>query len=350
MLSIVTIGLIPILRGDIGTDTPMYQSFASDIISYGDITTSIEPGLIYLFKFLATFLNNEILIVRSVSVLFVLFLVLYVLRSGKDELFFLLAAFIPCLFYIDTMNTIRYGLASSLFLLAVQKPLKANAIDIQSIIFLALACIVHYSTVIAFSFVFLCFHKQSKIWPFVLIFSVSLLLSFIVYLEPEYLEAKASLYSGYESPDWYSGLSSLITILIFLGGIRTEKNILRQISRKIRQGMAENSKCISDLRTSIPTLKRIRWSSLLAGGGAMIIAQYSYAGLRILNILLLCVPVSILYASRVDGQKISNQTKLFLLLGGLAGFTFMYRNFVQSMDNSITPFLPYVFLWDSYNL
>ncbi|CAM5216451.1 hypothetical protein CDEF62S_00160 [Castellaniella defragrans] len=281
---LILVGVIPIFRGSVGVDTPMYESFANEVLRYGYISTNIEPGLTYIFKFLGYFSNNEIILVRGVAALFVLLLIIYASHSKRDELFFLTAFFIPAIFYEDSLNAVRFGLASALFLLVVQNFYSKSRTKLFLITVASMACLTHYSIILAFCFIFFCINFKSKSWLLLLFLGMALAGLLLSTLEPEYTQGKVDLYLDYSSPAWYSGISSVVVILICLLG--TLKSIVK--FRVFPEDGYTKHHTRSTTSTStgnlLATLSRIRKTALLLVSISIFISQYSYAGLRFLQL------------------------------------------------------------------
>jgi len=98
LVAILLLGFIAIFRGSVGTDTSAYEHIFDALRTLFGYD-GYEPGFSILVWMLSWFTESNVVLVRLVSVLFVFGLIIYILRSDEDELFILLAYFLPVFFY-----------------------------------------------------------------------------------------------------------------------------------------------------------------------------------------------------------------------------------------------------------
>lgn len=321
VFAIFFVGMIAVLRGDVGTDTPVYEFYASLSGASSWSENPIEPLFFLLLKFIKLILSNDVLVIRAVSLVFVAVLILYVFRSTREQSFFLVTFFLPVLFYQYSMNILRFGLAATIFLLVSQKLEEHKKLNLTIGTMIVVSFLFHYSIALAYIFLFMAISQKKRFgWALFVLFSLVLLVYVLIVGGGEYVVQKFDLYRNSEIPSGFSGLSIIATLIIVLAG---------QIFSKM--SAHRNFQIVSISAASICV--------------AYLIALFSYAGLRLLNILTLTIPVLIIYSHGVSGIRMGVWTKLSFVVGGLVGVVFSYKNMLDSVDIGVAPFIPYHVFW-----
>jgi hypothetical protein len=223
------------------------------------------------------------------------------------------------------MNGLRIGLGAAIMILAWQS-LRRNT---RSLFFVVsgLAVFVHYSAVLVFGLLWLFeVNWQSRRGGFWLgIAGILLLSTIVVVLRQDYFTAKLELYMDYSSPSLLSGASKFIIAVVLFGGF-----------------------IFSEIRRSIKF--RVITAFLLSILLAQIIAYYSFAGLRIADLLLFTLPLVQIRSHDHCNCQISNRYQNALIFSGFIGVLFVYRNFLDDFGGKLTgsnsPFLPYRIIED----
>lgn len=309
-----------------GTDTyPIYEVVLQDLLNNApnELIQGFEPGFILLSEAFLWLTNSEVWTVRSIGVIFVTLLLIYLFRADRTELLFLFLYFVPVLVYQYGMNAIRAGLGLALMLLAWQA-LRRNRL--WQFAFLSLmGLLFHYSMALVLAFLML-FEFRPKNRRIVFLACISLIaVVFLLALRLDYFESKLLLYSNYEPPTELSGLSRLALV-----------------------GLLWLSFAISDssLRSKVKTFTML----VLPATGFQLLATISYAGLRFLELFTFFVPLVLI---REYDRNCRNPSKVFWLgmaVSGLLGAAFLYRNFLSDFDGQLTgtptPFLPFRTIFD----
>jgi hypothetical protein len=111
--------LLPVLRGEVGTDTPNYIANAQGIIWWnGQRTIDVEIGYVLLVRLLATLTSDPRLVVAVLSLLAVV-LFFTMLHMWGDGQCITSLVFIPLCYFSFTMNTLRVGIAFPLAVIAI---------------------------------------------------------------------------------------------------------------------------------------------------------------------------------------------------------------------------------------
>lgn len=304
---------IAFFRGSVGTDTPQYELFFSDF-AVGFTWSGEEPGFVLLGWTLAQVAPSVEMAVRLVSIVFFGLIAWFVHGSDRNERSMLLLYLLPAFAFNYSMNALRTALAFAFIILVVQVYRKryfgkAVILGVTSVLF-------HYSALFSLAYLALtqkAWRKLSSLWSF---FALIMVGGLLVSLAGEYFSSKLLSYSEYESPAAYSGLSVVIPILIILGGTG-----LGGLQR------GEKTKLIS--------------IAFVAMVSAWVLARYSYAGLRILDLLAYVIPLSVLMIYSQRGLRFERSLIFALLLAGLASALGTYYRFLGGYGEGRAPWLPY---------
>lgn len=318
-VTVVFLGGVAALRGPVGTDTvPIYEFMAAHLETY-----HTEPGFRLLLYILMQISGSPVLAVRGVAVVFTLLLLLFVRKADKDELFYLTAFFIPTFFYSHSMNGLRIGIALVILLLALQYWRRGRLR--RGIVVALLSITFHYSAVVVLLYVWLVGTNLKNKRNLLLALTVVPALLALSAMNNAYFSAKFELYaeSGYSAPTGISGLSDVAmvaAILILVPFFRLPKTVKF----------------------------RVVWSALLFVVIFWGVARFSYAGLRLLELLSYALPFALMLVYAKYQAGLDRRAQWALVLAGIAGMLGMYRNMLleRTFFDSVSPFLPYKTLFE----
>jgi hypothetical protein len=217
---------------------------------------------------------------------------------------------VPAMFFELTMNVMRFGLASSIFLLATAVPFERK--PLRYLMFALLGVGMHFSSALMFMF----FIPATKRGHGVSVFLLVTVACVLCLLMPDYLIEKTDLYTGMEAPNASSGLlflalqASMLCLMLFF-------------RRKF----------------AVPAAGLWLCAALAIGFCAM--TQISYAGIRfqlLLNYLMIMVLMR-QYAPR-DG-RMSGRLTACLFVIGIAALAGRFHNMLDEEGKGASPFLPY---------
>lgn len=315
-ISVVALGLIAVLRGQTGTDTAAYETISS-IVRTGNLHAwGAEPVFNLILRLLQLAGLDDVLTVRGLSVVEVLLLVVYAVRSTQDQRYFLLALFMPAFFYQYTMNTLRIGLASIIFLLSVQSFTRSGRANASAIGIGVTALSFHYTAVFLPAFLASTLRKWSSRSILVVVGLFALGVITVLLISPGYIHQRLANYSNFEVTSALSGISNLV--LIFLTLLALHASALPAAPKK-----------------------RIAIASIALGITFIGITHVTYAGLRLLELLDFALPVALLATHEIAGVHFNVTTKKYLLVAGVAATLFIFRHYVNEPTTVPSPFLPY---------
>lgn len=298
---------IAIFRGLTGIDTPTYLRIIENL-SIDDFQEkySTEPGFYLLSYSINYFTKNNVITLSIITALFCS-IFYFAFSKNKRSIFICCSLIFPYFFFDMSMNGIRYGFSFCLAVIALN-----NRENKYFIPFVISSLLFHSSSI--FIFLFLEFSKKIKgNFLKIALFSI-FALSFFA-LNIDYLSEKFGQYLNYSTPNESSGISSVITTLlisfIYLTFIRNNNLLVILL--------------------------------LVTTAFGYIVSQYSYAGLRILNIINFIAMISIIYNTD-ENTKYSFLLNTSLISTGLICFSFKMRNFLNPGDSE-APFIPYLFMW-----
>jgi hypothetical protein len=148
------------------------------------------------------------------------------------------------------------------------------------------------------------------------VFLVGIAVLILFHFVGEYVFLKFTLYSTVETPNSFSGLSKVIVISVLGFGILF-------------------------LDSPLPLRLRIIFSTIVFTGFAIAVSTFSYAGLRLLDLIAFALPVSILMIHSEARRRFNWKIKLSFLLAGFVSAVFVYRGFLLEAGQGNSPFLPY---------
>jgi hypothetical protein len=272
-----------------------------------------EPGFGLLAALLSSTLGSPELGVRSVSALFFLIMAYYLRKANRDETFVLLAFYAPAYFYAYSMNALRIGIASAIFLIASQMLMRGSRM--KSYIWIGLSFTFHYTISFVVFYLVVNLLKVTKWWK---ILSLVIIGSLIFIFIQGRIFQKLDLYTESERPSALSGLSNLVAIALLAIGV-----LLSSLSLRFRLS-------IFILAISITSI--MYFDSIIG-----------YAGLRFLNLISFSIPILVLISHQLEEKLLNLKMKTFILLSGLSALAATYRGWMQSYGVGKSPFLPYEF-------
>lgn len=302
-----------------GTDTfGIYEQLLGQLLrgEQSLFLSGWEPAFVAVSEIFLHITQSEVWSVRAIGLLFMATLTLFYMRADKTEQKVFFLYLFPAFVYQLGMNAIRFGLAFAFILLGWQA-LRRGKFWAYVVLSLT-ATLFHYSAAVIALLLFLLEInlKRPAVVAGATVFLVGLLL--LAVSRQEYLEAKLFLYADYASPSVWSGLSRSFAVTTILFGFIMPFDVRRM---------------------KVATL--LLMLTLLGQG----LALFSYAGLRILDILAASTPLVLLRWLDRNGLAPSKAFWLGLTLAGIASCFFLYRNFLSDYDGqltgTLTPFLPY---------
>lgn len=313
VLSVLVLGFIAIFRGDVGTDTADYEVMVSDIRSTSE-RRGIEPGFAGLVSALGWVIASDGVVVRLLAVCFVIGLLVFIWRADRDEMFFLLAYFLPSSFYSYSMNALRIGLATVFFLFAIQ--FARRRLDLRAICSFFVGWAFHFSLVLSAAYTVVA-AKFVRGFMLAVLGAFSAVFGAVIAIEYwGYFVQKIAAYSDMPPPGELSGLGPVVTLLVVVAG-----GYLSELKRKSR------------IRFLVLSLVAVFLSFWLS--------RYTYAGLRLLDLLTVAVPGGLLLMHGREAVAFNDRVTSSLVLAGGLGAAAMLRGFVLSAREGGTPWIPY---------
>lgn len=314
ILSIVILGSLAIFRGSVGTDTAMYEAIVSLAYSPNYNWGGREIGFVAFVEFFSIFISSEVVVVRLFAVFFVSGLLLISRYADENEIYFLLALFIPAQFYDYSMNVVRIGMAT-IFILCGMQLLRRNKFA-SGLFVMTISIFFHYSAIISVIFVVLStgILNAKRMMVFGGFFA-SLIFLFVLFFG-NYLEGRFSAYSDYHPPGILSGLSDVLVLLFII--IASLLSSLRLSSRLIFFTVSVVFVAIS-----------------------ILVSRYSVAGMRMLDLLVLSAPVSLMILHGNESIKLNWKVRFLFLFSGFLGAASILRNFISSAGVGRSPWIPY---------
>ena len=298
---IIPVLLIILLRDNVGTDTANYLRYFESIKSGElDLAGGWEPGFILVAYFFSTILDlPSAMVMALINSLTCLFLYISWSRTNSHPIYFLLL--VAPIFYIElTFDAVRLGLGLSVALLGLNKIRK----DIKVYIFyMFFGTLFHYSVAI-FALIFYILNTQFNLKYFIFLLPILLLAGAI--------EERITPYIGYESANWYSGISVCICILFALF------ILFSQNKNKI-----------------MIVIKGIILMLMFYG-----VAQFSVAGLRMLHLLNYALIFMILFEANLSSRKIKTSIFVCCLILSILNNYSVVRTYPSSIGFE-SSYIPY---------
>ncbi|MBM9538610.1 EpsG family protein [Desulfobulbus alkaliphilus] len=304
---------IAFFRANVGTDTLNYERmFFNFVNSYS--WDGREPGFVAVGWFFSQLSPSIEIAVRLLSLVFFSLIAWFTLRSDYNERYLLLAYILPVLSYNYSMNALRISLAFNVILLAVQAlrrygDKQALSIGLASLLF-------HYSSLVSLVYIGISQRKlsrKSSLIYMILVLSIALVFFFT---SDVYFINKFDTYLDKTSPSVFSGLSIILPLLLVVGGM---------------------------MKGCLPRSEKMKLSvlALVSISLAWALSQYSYSGLRVLDILSFTIPLSIMASYSRLKLEFDRVLKICVLCGGIVSAIATYHRFLAGYEQGQTPWLPY---------
>jgi len=299
--------VLAVVRGHSGTDTAAYYQAFTDLgqgNGYG-----AEPLFNAYAQFLWSIYPDPRFVVNGISLTTAL-LLLWSIAYSRFGIWFGGLILVPGMFYELTMNVMRFGLASAIFLVATRVP--AHRKPLRYAIYALVGTGMHFSSAL----LFLLFIATTRRGHTLTLVGVSVAVIGVSLLMPDYFADKTSLYAGIAAPNASSGLLFLLIQILMLGVMISYR---RQFS--------------------IPPIGWLICAVLAAVLYGM--TQVTYAGIRFQLILvnLMLVMLWRQYAPPRARMQTSLAARLFVI--GLIALAGRIHNMADEEGHGESPFLPY---------
>ncbi|AUZ45523.1 hypothetical protein BOP93_07880 [Pseudomonas orientalis] len=313
VLGLLPMAMLALLRGDVGIDTAVYIQEIQKIISVGEYTHTFEPFFEALILLLSFFFDSPRAILATLGLFTTLFLI-----CGKIDKYrspFIFCAFLIPAYYFDmVMNGVRYGLSFSIVYFAL--PYLRDRKDLKFILWVLVAGLVQSSGGLLGIILYVLYSRRWKV-----LIACSALFSLVLLVTYKYFLAKLESYSGLYTTSLFSGASTLVvtavSLFIWMLDPGTRKNTLPA--------------CLILLSLAV----------LMFG-----LAQYSYAGLRFLQLINFAVILFFIVSMSAGRVTLSKITKISLIGVAILAFVLKMKNFADSAGDGASPFVPYLFFWE----
>ncbi len=311
---VISISSIPmvalvVLRGHSGTDTAAYYDAFRALGeggSYGG-----EPLFNGYASLLWMIYPDPRFVVNGISLTTCL-LLLWVISRDRYGAWFGGMLLVPAMFYELTMNVMRFGLASSIFLIATRVPPEKH--PIRYTIFAVIATGMHFSSILLF-LIFVAATRRGKTLLIVGFSFLAIVASLII---PAYLGDKAGLYGAMAAPNASSGLLFLILQWLILVAMFSNRRDFE-----------------------IPTAGW--WICGILSLIFYALTQFTYAGIRF-QLLLVVLLVAVMWRQyRPRNRRVTTRIMVWVLLIGIAALAGRVHNMLDEAGRTESPFLPYRF-------
>lgn len=296
-----------VLRGHSGTDTAAYYQAFTDPgqgNGYGGEPLFNAYGQLLWFIY-----PNPRFVVNSISMTTALLLLWSISRS-RFGIWFGGLVLVPGVFYELTMNVMRFGLASSIFLLATR--ISPQRMPLRYFIYAVIGTCVHFSSAL----LFVLFIATTRRGHTLMIVVAAIAIIGGSFLMPEYLADKTSLYTGIAAPNASSGLLFLMIQILMLG-------LMIMYRRQF----------------SIPPVGWLICAVLAAGLYGM--TQVTYAGIRFQLILVNLMLVMLWRQFSPPTGRMNTRLATWLFIIGLIALAGRIHNMSDEEGRGESPFLPY---------
>lgn len=307
--------IISVFRGSVGTDTYSYLLIFEGVAN-GEKAPYGEFGFDVLTKIILSLVESPEMAVKAVSLFFFLFLFFFLIRSSRDERFLLLSFILPVFSFSYSMNVIRVGIAAAISLLIFQSIIK-NGFSKRLKYFIFAFSFQYTSLIMPLFFYISCkFYKNKIPWRYVI--GVAFLGGVFIFLYGNYIFEKISLYKDSYSPSVYSGLANFI-LVIFIVALAS----LGRLPRGDKVKIFTYCFCFVFL--------------------AWLLSRFSYAGLRVIDMLTFVVPMVVLFYYKKNNIFLDNYAKFGFYIAGVIFSVNTYLGYIDEFGVGYSPFLPYNF-------
>lgn len=313
LLGFFPMAIVALFRGNVGIDTAVYIQEIQKIVSVGEYTHTFEPFFEALILLLSFIFESPRAILATLGLFTTLFLMCG--KINKYQSPFIFCAFLIPAYYFDmVMNGVRYGLSFSIVYFALTY--LRDRRDLKFVIWVLVAGLVQSSGGLLGVILYVIYSRR---WNVLMVCSALFLLVFL--MSYKYFLAKLESYSALYTTSLFSGASTLVVtsaaLAIWMLDPGTRKN-------------------------TFPGCLILLGLSVLMFG----LAQYSYAGLRFLQLINFAVILFFIVSMSAGRVHLSRITKISLIGVAILGFAFKMKNFADSAGEGASPFVPYMFFWE----
>jgi len=298
---------LAVLRGHSGTDTAAYYQSFTDLgqgNGYG-----AEPLFNAYAQLLWSICPDPRFVVNGISMTTAL-LLLWSVAHSRFGIWFGGLILVPGMFYELTMNVMRFGLASAIFLVATRIP--PHRKPLRYVIYALIGTGMHFSSAL----LFLLFIATTRRGHTLKLAGVAIIVVGASLLMPDYFADKTSLYTGIAAPNASSGLLFLLIQLLMLG-----------VMIRYRRQFA------------IPPVGWLICTVLAVALYAM--TQVTYAGIRFQLILVNLMLVMLWRQFAPPGGRMRADLAAWLFVVGLIALAGRIHNMTDEEGHGQSPFLPY---------
>lgn len=304
--------LLVLLRGSVGTDTPMYLQSIDMLRDAGEPLELFEPLFERLILVTSRIPVDASVVLASFSLAITVLLFVGWLRIEPALILF--TGVFSQFFFDMTMNGIRYGLAFSLVVVAATMLLQKQFYRYWLLI--AAASLIQLSGGLLGVLLYILHENKWRALVYASLFAAGVLASF-----SDDLLLKLLANEALQSPGVLSGVAPLLTstglLLVWL------------LDRQVR----------TNARLKITLLLALTLSTYS-------VAQVTYAGLRLQQLVLFLI--SLCFACHLRGYhlRVSKASAGSIILVGVLCGILRLRNFADPGDEAEAPFIPYKFFWE----
>lgn len=321
LLGLLPLVLLATLRYS-GTDTTMYE-YALWVALDSGRPTGFEPGFDWLARGLTILTGSEVVGVRLIALTYSLLLAVFAYRADQVERHLLFLFYIPAFFFQYGMNAVRAGLALAFILLAWQSLRRGNKASAG--VLALLASLFHISAL-------------------VIVFPVAIP-EVLVRVDPRWQTVARWLLLAGALAALLLGWERLHDKFEFYTTLANQEHFdpMRGASRTLMVLLVSLGLLLAPLRPFSKALGlALVWSIALP---SQLIATVSEAGPRLLEISALLAPLLAIRLHDLDRQRVSKTFLALLLVAGLIGGGFFFRQQLRDWggqySGSPTPFFPY---------
>lgn len=316
VFAIIAFAFFAAFRGFVGTDTHVYLHIISARAYGAEIT--LEPGFIGLMDAALMATQNPHHVLAILAAVFFSVILFFTLKGNRDEVIYLIGYCAPHYFLNYSMNGLRIGMASA-FILIVYYYIRRSKM-VPACIFGAIAFSFHFTSIVAIALLFFAKYVISSRRGLAIGVAGFAALALILVSIEGYLSDQFDQYSGATPQGNLAGLSGLFKIAALLA---------------LAGRFPNHAGSVLKLTSLIGALVVLSY----------LIAFYSYAGIRFMDIILFVAPLMFLVSLKHERSS-GLRFRLGMIASGLVGTVFVLRNIYSTEGAGLSPFLPYHFFWD----
>lgn len=312
---ILVFSILATFRGAVGTDTHSYRRIV-DLFLQG-VEIGVEPGFYFFVYLFGSIFESSVVISNLFSLFFFTLLIIFMLRATRNQLLYFFGYFAPQYFIMYSMNGLRIGIATAFFLLFYQSFVRGE----RFLIFLFSLCSLFFHVSIIFAYVVFFVLRSQRINIAFIARQMALLFFvfiFIFYFKDRFFSLADTYSDGQTVTEGSAGLSFMFKQFVFIP-------------------------FLFSLPLPRAYLFKVVLFIIVFYLSFFVASQYSYAGLRFMDIFTWLMPL-VLLSVLPNKEKLSHNFFIGLGLSGFLGALFVLRNIFSSEGVGLSPFLPYHFL------